>query len=39
MTYLKGDNEEEVLRVKRLNYKIAKLDKLVEEFWNKEVIE
>lgn len=38
MTYLKGDNQEEVQRIKRLNCKISKLDKLVEKFWNEEVI-
>lgn len=39
ITYLKGDNVEEVERVKRLNYKVNKLDLLIEDYWKNEKIE
>lgn len=39
MTYLKGDNVEEVERVKRMNYKINKLDLLIDDYWKNEKIE
>ena len=39
ITYLKGDNAEEIERVKRMNYKINKLDILIDNYWEKEKIE
>ena len=36
MTYFKGENPEEVERVKRMNYKINKLDFLIEDYWENE---
>ena len=39
ITYLKGDNAEEVERVKKMNQKIKKLDILIDNFWNEERIE
>ena len=39
MTYLKGNNVEEVERVKRINYKINKLDLLIDDYWKNEKIE
>ena len=39
ITYLKGDNVEEVERVKKINQKIKKLDILIDNFWNEERIE
>lgn len=39
MTYLKGDNVEEVERVKRMNYKINKLDLMIDNYWKNEKIE
>ena len=39
MTYFKGDNQEEVERVKRMNYKINKLDFLIEDYWKNEKME
>ncbi len=39
ITYLKGQYVEEIERVKRMNYKINKLDKLVDKYWKDEVIE
>lgn len=39
ITYLKGQYIEETERVKRMNYKINKLDKLVNKYWKDEVIE
>jgi predicted transposase/invertase (TIGR01784 family) len=36
MTYLKGENEEEIKRVKKTNDKIHQLDQLVDEYWRKE---
>lgn len=39
ITYLKGDNAEEVERVKKMNYRIQRLDMLIDEYWNQEKIE
>lgn len=39
ITYLKGQYIEELERVKRMNYKINKLDKLVDKYWKNEIIE
>ena len=39
MTYLKGENEQEIKRVKKANDKIRQLDQLVDEYWRKEKIE
>ena len=39
ITYLKGQYIEEIDRVKRMNYKINKLDRLVDKYWEEEVIE
>ncbi len=39
ITYIKGQYIEEIDRVKRMNYKINKLDKLVDNYWKEEVIE
>ena len=39
MTYFKGDNQEEVERVKRMNYKINKLDFQIEDYWKNEKME
>ena len=38
-TYLKGDNDQEINRVKKANDKIRQLDQLVDEYWRKEKIE
>ena len=39
ITYLKGDNVEEMERVKILNQKIKKLDILIDNYWTEEKIE
>ena len=39
ITYLKGQYIEELERVKRMNYKINKLDRLVDKYWKDEIIE
>ena len=39
ITYIKGQYIEEIERVKRMNYKINKLDKLVDKYWKDEIIE
>ena len=39
ITYLKGNNAEKNKRCKRINYKINKLDILIDNYWEKEKIE
>lgn len=39
ITYLKGDNVEEMERVKIMNQKIKKLDILIDNYWTEEKIE